>query len=367
MSSTALHGVSPAQTTRSSRAAVAKLPRPGSPTVAVWKTLGTHLLIPLFLAAGMALAYLGAFHQPTPHQLSLAVVGATAQTDVFAQKLNDASPNKMDVRAVTTTEKARELVKNRDIVAAYAPSATSAVLYVSTAASSADATVASQLFMPIAYEQHLPFKIVDVVPPSKHDPSGQGLFFLMVALSVGGYASSIAISTVTAKLRVGWRLGISAVMAAVIASVGVIVAGPVFQVITTNQWGIWSLAWLYDLAIILIGVGLHPVLRQWTTPALTLLFVMLNITSSGGVFGASLMPSFFAGLNTFWIGASWLHAAQTLIYFPGQDFWNDGRTLAIWVLVALVLMVVTHAWSTHKTRIADESVRVLEEEEGIAA
>ena len=367
MSTSALHGVPSVSQTRSTRALAPREPRPGTPTKAVWKTFGVHILIPLFLVAGMALAYIGAFHQPSPHQLSLAIVGASPQSEVFAQTLNNKATNKVDVRTVATVASARQLVEERKIVAAYQPTATHATLYLATAASGSAATIAEQIFAPIAYEQHLPLKVVDVVPPIKQDPAGQGLFFLMVALSVGGYSSAIAISVVTAKLRVAWRLGIAAVTAGVISGIAVIVAGPIFQVINGHQWGVWSLAWLYDLAIILIGVGLHPVLRQWTGPALTVLFVMLNITSSGGVFSSTLMPSLFSGLNTFWLGAAWLHAAQTLTYFPGQDFWADGRTLAIWAIVGLGITLITHWLSVRKSVVADESVPVLEEEEAVVA
>ena len=47
-----------------------RLLQPVAPAVSALRTfgdIGRHLLIPLFLATGMALAYLGAFHQPTPH------------------------------------------------------------------------------------------------------------------------------------------------------------------------------------------------------------------------------------------------------------------------------------------------------------
>ncbi|MEV6217480.1 hypothetical protein [Nocardia sp. NPDC051833] len=37
-----------------------------------------HLLTPLLRCVGMAFAYLGAFHQPTPNHLELAVVGDSA-------------------------------------------------------------------------------------------------------------------------------------------------------------------------------------------------------------------------------------------------------------------------------------------------
>ncbi|WP_371835824.1 hypothetical protein, partial [Ochrobactrum sp. C6C9] len=41
-------------------------------------SFGSHILVPLFLAIGMGLAYLGAFHAPTPHDLPVGIVGQGA-------------------------------------------------------------------------------------------------------------------------------------------------------------------------------------------------------------------------------------------------------------------------------------------------
>ena len=62
------------------------------PPAAFWKTLGSHILIPLFLAAGMALAYLGAFHAAQPSNIPVGIVGEGPAAEVFAQTLNDKAP-----------------------------------------------------------------------------------------------------------------------------------------------------------------------------------------------------------------------------------------------------------------------------------
>lgn len=336
------------------------------PPAATWKALGTHIVIPLFLAAGMALAYLGGFH-PQPHNVPVAIVGDTPQSMVFAQTMNDKAGDQLDVRTVASDAAAKKLVRAGSVIAAYETDATHATLIVASAASATSVDVAQKLFMPVAYEQHLPITVDDIQSSSTNDSSGQGLFFLLVALTVGSYASAIAIAAVTAKLSIGWRLGISAGVAAVVAGIGVVIAGPIYQVIDGNQWGVWLLAWLYTFGIISIGVGLHPVLGKWTTPALTGLFVMLNVTSSGGVFSSTLMPPLFAGLNSFWNGAAWLDAVQSMLYFPGRAFGFDGLRLALWATAGVSLVLITHLWSVRKRRLADEAIPVTEEDEVIAA
>ncbi|WNY34589.1 hypothetical protein Q9Q99_04805 [Curtobacterium flaccumfaciens] len=170
-------------------------------------TFASHILVPLFLAAGMGLAYLGAFHAPAPHELPVGIVGQGAATQVFAQTVTDQSDGALVAHVVASTKAAEQQVRDRDLAAVYAPTATGATLFVSTAASETTASAAQKVFLPIAYDQHVPFRVVDVVPTGDQDTTGQGLFFLLVALSVGGYASAIAVASVATKLRTVWTRG----------------------------------------------------------------------------------------------------------------------------------------------------------------
>ena len=339
------------------RAMGAGRPRPAAriPSAATWRAIGAHLMIPLFLALGMAFAYLGAFHAPSPSHVPVAVVGEGPQTAVFAQAMNDEADGRLAVRTVADAAQAKRLILDQKIVAAYAVDGANATLYVSKAASEAGASVAQTVFLPIAYQQHLPVNIVDVRPGTPQDPGGQTLFFLLVALSVGAYASAVAIAAATARLAVGWRLGIGAVVAMAISAIGVLIAGAVYHALNGNEWNIWLLGGLYVFGIVSIGIGLHPFLGKWTTPALTLLFVMLNFTSSGGVYPASLAPGFFAALNSFWNGAAWLDAARDLTYFPQQSIGFDALRLALWAVAGVALVVVAALAERSRRAVADAS------------
>lgn len=337
------------------------------PRAPFWRALGLHILIPFFLAAGMGLAYLGAFHEPGPNHLSLGIVGTGTSAEVFAQQLNDADPGALDTRTVADADTARQLITDREVSAAYEPGEDEATLYVSSAASATTAEIARKIFLPIAYEQQLPLNVVDVVPTNEHDPTSQGLFFLLVGMSVGGYSSAVAIAAVSERIGVLWRAAVAAGSSAVIAGIGIIIAGPVYGILENSHWSLWLLSWLYVMTIALLGIALHPVLRKWTTPTLTMLFVMLNFTSCGGIFTSETLPPFFAALGTFWNGAAWLHAAQGMVYFPGQAFGIDILKLGLWLAAGAVLLALTHLWSVRRTRLSDERALVREDEEGIAA
>jgi hypothetical protein len=345
------------------RPAPAPRPRPTWPVV---RGFGLAILIPLFLSVGMALAYLGAFHAPTPHALPVGVVGSGPATSVAAQTITDRSDGALVAHVVASPSAARDAVRDRSLAAVFAPGRTSATLYLSSAASPTTATVATDVFTGIAYQQHLLFHVVDVVPTTAGDGSGQGLFFLLVALSIGGYAGAIVLAGVAGKVGPMWTglaiLGTSAAM----SSLSAVIAGPIYHVLGQHAVLVWLLSWWYVAVIQTLGVALHPLLRHWTTPVLTGLFVMLNFTSSGGVFQPALQPGFFAGLHAFWLGAAWLHASDTVQYFWGQQIGRDALVMAGWTAGALLLAVLTHLWSARRTRLAHEA-RVTELDEVAAA
>lgn len=334
---------------------------------AAWKSLGLTMLIPFFLCAIMGLFYLGAFHAPSPHDVQVAVVGESAQSKVFAQSLQDQSDGALAVRTVADADEAKELVAQREIVAAYGSSEDAATLYASSAASETSLNIAQKIFMGIAYQQDQTFHVEDVVPTGENDSTGQGLFFLLVALSIGGYASAVPLAGFMGKVNLAMRFGLAAVAAAVVASISLLVAGPLYKIIEGSYGGIWLLSWIYAAGITLLGLGLHPMLRHWTTPALTLCFVALNFTSSGGIFQPEMQPGFYGGLNAFWNGAGWLHAVQSLVYFPEHGIGMDILRLVLWLVPGSLLVFLTHAWSVRKTRIANEHAKIAEVEETVAA
>ncbi len=342
-------------------------PATSTPLPKGWGRLARTMLIPFFLCAIMGLFYLGAFHQPTPHNVQVAVVGDSAATKVFAQTLQDESDGALTIRTVDDKKSAQQLVEDREIVAAYESDKDSATLYASSAASETSANIAQKVFMTVAYQQGLPFQVEDVVPAGEHDSTGQGLFFLLVALSIGGYASAVPLAGFMGKVKLPARFAMAAVAAAVVATIAVVVSGPIYHIVQDHYASIWLISWVYAVSIIMLGMGLHPLLRHWTTPVLTMFFVALNFTSSGGIFQPAMQPGFYGALNVFWNGAGWLHAVQTLVYFPEQGIGMDVLRLLLWLIPGAALMIATHAWSTRKTPLANENAKIQEVEETVAA
>ncbi|MFJ9060955.1 hypothetical protein [Streptomyces sp. NPDC102409] len=299
----------------------------------------SHLVTPLLMCIGMGLAYLGAFHAPEPHDLRVDVVGSGASAQVLAQTLQDKGDGALSVRTVADRDIAVNHLKTQQSYGAYVPGG-SPELLVATASSDTSATVVQKVFTEVAAGQGSPLQVTDVSPTAGGDPTGQGIFFLLVAVSIGSYASVAVIGGAGAVLPLRIRAALAVGTSFLVSLIGAAFAGPVFGLVDHGLGGLWAIAWLYSAGILLIGVGLHTFLKRWTTLGVMLLFVMLNFTSSGGIFRPELQPGFFGSLHSFWNGAGFVEGVRSHVYFGGHALGGHLLVLALWFVAGVVVMGV---------------------------
>ncbi|MEV6026440.1 hypothetical protein [Streptomyces sp. NPDC052036] len=326
---------------RAGRPAVGHLIIP-NPTV---RAVTVHLLTPVLMCLGMGLAYIGAFHAPQDHThgLKVAVVGDSAHDRLLAQAIKDKAGDTVDVTTLPDRATARHQIMHRDLVGAYVPSTKHPELIVADANSSSSATAAQDLFTTVAAQQGDPLKVVDLSRLADGDPGNQGLFYVLIALSIGSNISAITISTAGAALSVWVRAAIGVGTALVVSAIGAVLAGPAFHIVDHDLWGVWAMAWLYTTGALIIGVGLHTFLKRFTMPALMVLFIMLNFTSSGGVFEPELQSGFFGALHAFWNGAGFVEGARSLLYFPSAALGGRILSLVLWLVAGLLLLTAAAA------------------------
>ncbi|WP_405389793.1 hypothetical protein OG596_19055 [Streptomyces sp. NBC_01102] len=297
----------------------------------------SHLVTPLLMCVGMGLAYLGAFHAPEPHDLRVDVVGSGVSAHVLAQTLQDRGDGALSVRTVADRDTAVNHLRTQRSYGAYLSGKTPRLL-VATASSDTSATVVRKIFTEVAAGQGAPLEVVDLAPTADGDPTGQGLFFLLVAVTIGSYASVAVIGGAGAVLALRLRAALALGASLVVSAIGAVFAGPLFGLVDHGLGGLWAMAWLYSAGILLIGVGLHTFLKRWATLGVMVLFVMLNFTSSGGVFRPELQPGFFGALHAFWNGAGFLEGVRGNVYFGGHGLGGHVLVLALWFVAGLAAM-----------------------------
>lgn len=328
----------------------------------------THLITPLLMCIGMGLAYLGAFAHPAPHHLPVAVVGQGRSAQLLAQSINDKAGGDLDVRAVGDRSAAVDRLKHQDIFGAYvipvhgakgaagtadasgakgtlrgadgageagAASALSASAGTSGAGGAAGpGKPAPELLVADRRLRHQRNRRAEGLHPDRGatgrpaeghgrgadrrgrpDRSGHLLpagraQHRLVRIGRGDRRRR---SRAALRLRAALALGTSFV----VGLIGTAFAGPVFHLVDHGLGGLWGMAWLYSAGILLIGTGLHTFLRRWTTLGVMTLFVMLNFTSSGGIFRPEMQNGFFAALHSFWNGAGFVEGTRSHVYFDG--------------------------------------------------
>lgn len=299
----------------------------------------SHLVTPLLMCVGMGLAYLGAFHAPQPHDLRVDVVGSGPSAQVLAQTLQDKGDGALTVRTVPDRATAVDHLRTQASYGAYLPG-NAPELLVATASSDTSATVVEKVFTQVAAGQGDPLKVTDTAPTADGDPTGQGIFFLLVAVSIGSYASVAVIGGAGAVLALRIRAALALGASLVVSLIGAAFAGPVFGLVDHGLGGLWAMAWLYSAGILLIGVGLHTFLKRWTTLGVMVLFVMLNFTSSGGIFRPEVQPGFFGALHSFWNGAGFVEGVRAHVYFGGHALGGHLLVLALWFAAGLAAMAL---------------------------
>jgi hypothetical protein len=70
----------------------------------------------------------------------------------------------------------------------------------------------------------------------------------------------------------------------------------------------------------------------------SLLFIFLNMPSTGGTVASQLLPGFWRFLNQFWIGAAGLDANRSILYFGGNGVGADVLKMLGWVAASAVVL-----------------------------
>src|SRR4029079_18072330 len=121
-------------------------------------------------------SYVGAFHEPTPHNVPLAVVGPPS----VATQLNRLPGDPLDARQSPSRSDALSQIDDRKVYGAY--EAATNRLFVASAANRATAVALEQTFDRIAAARSQPaVRVTDVKPLPLDDPNGTAAFYAVIA------------------------------------------------------------------------------------------------------------------------------------------------------------------------------------------
>ncbi|MGW7664615.1 DUF3533 domain-containing protein [Streptomyces sp. NPDC054756] len=315
---------------------------------AITPRAGILLLGVLILELAFVVSYIGAFHSPKPHKLSLAVVAPPAAQSQVIDKLNGIPGEPLAGRPADSVAQARTMVLERQVDAALlvTPAAPANQLLVASAAGPSSVQALQTVFQKA--DPARPVRITDLRPPNEADGRGLASFYLAVGMVVGGYLGSAALSASygarpATSHRMLIRLGALAGLSVLSGLGGAIIVDLVFDALPGHFVAIWWIAALTTFAAAAAGMAFQVLLGPAGIALSVLIFVVLGNPSAGGVYPAALLPPFWRDLGPALPNGASVTLIRNYAYFGGHDTATAWWVLSAWAVGGVLVSALVAA------------------------
>jgi hypothetical protein len=304
------------------------------------KAVGLVLIPALVLMLAFAFSYVGAFHDPTPHNVPVDVVGPPALT----QQLDGLPGDPLDARTASSLPDALSGIDDRDVYGAF--DARTNHLYVASAANRATAVALGTVFNRAAAAQGQPaVRITDVKPLPPKDPNGTAVFYAMIAWVFGGYIGSTLIGLIgsprsPSTQRAAARIGALAGFSVIGGILSVLLLHWCFGVFSGHVLALCAVAALTIFASGAATAGIQAAIGPAGTGLVILLFVILGNPASGGPFARPLLPGFWSTIGGVLPPGASVDLARSALFFDGERILGPVLVLVGWAVLGTALAMV---------------------------
>ena len=289
----------------------------------------------LFVQALFVLSYVGALHDPKPHDVAFGVVGASPLPIAVGKQFS------LKVTQYPSESSARDAIDRRKIDGALVAGTSGATLIVVPAASPAGATALSTAFGTAAAALHQQIGVVQAHPLPSGDASGTVSFLVVMALIIGGYLSSTIAMAFGGQATRRGRLASLAVAAIIGALLTDTLAGPVLGAVPTSKFLVlWGLFILVMMAVAFATAALQTVLGAAGTLVVVVVFVIFGAPASGGSVPTAYLPGIWRILGPYLPAGVGTTAVRNTIYFDGNAIAVPLIVLACYLIVGAVVVIV---------------------------
>ncbi|MFE9256911.1 DUF3533 domain-containing protein [Streptomyces sp. NPDC006879] len=305
----------------------------------------------LALQLAFITSYIGAFHQPSPHEIPLAVV---APTEPLAQRtveqLATLPGDPLSPRAVSGEQEALQQIRNREVDGALIVNARGSTdrLLVASGEGAALSQALEVVVGRVEAAQQRSLRIIDVAPSAPGDARGLSSFYLAVGWCVGGYlcAAALAISAGARPAnpaRAVIRLGVLLAYSIVAGLLGAVIAGPILSALPGSIWALWGLGALLVFAVGALTLALQGLAGVVGIGLAILLVVVFGNPSAGGAYPYPLLPPFWRAIGPALPPGAGTYTARSIAYFRGNGAGGPMLVLAAWAVVgaAITLLCAT--------------------------
>ena len=319
------------------------------------------MLVPVFFAIMFAACIIGSYHKPHPNNIKLGVVGPPAQTAPLRAGVEKAAGSAFEIRPVATVAGAVHDVRQRNLNAAFVPTADAkqpASIIVASANGRIVATAAETLARAVTSARGAQLVVREVRPLPSGDEIGLGVFMFMIVCTICGYITPTVLETLAPALSPSRRYAIIAATAVLVSTFVYLIGGLGFGTYSGSLGTILAFIGVGALYGFIIGLGtrlLQTLIGPFAIFISLAIFVFLNIASLGATYTGPVLAPFWRFLNHFWIGAQTVNAERSILYFGGQGTGTDILRLLAWtaVIVALLSLPVSRKLERRREHAVD--------------
>jgi hypothetical protein len=285
---------------------------------------GALVLAVLALQLAFIASYIGAFHEPTPHRIPIAVAAPPEALHDLVGKLDRLPGAPLDARAAFSEDAARDMIEQREVYGAFIVSNTDATdrLVIASGAGTSVGTALTQIITPLEDAQERAFTVEDAKPALLGDARGLSGFYLALGWVVGGYLVAMAVSTSKGARPANPHRAVIRLMAlagyALASGVGgALISGALFGALEGHFDQLWWFGALLVFASGCFTMALQAAFGFVGTGLTVLLFVVLGNPSAGGAYPAPLLPPFWRAIGPWLPPGVGTEAIRGIVYFNG--------------------------------------------------
>jgi hypothetical protein len=301
------------------------------------KAVALVLLPATVLMLAFAFSYVGAFHDPTPHNVPVAIVGPP----VLSEQLDHLPGDPLEARPASSLPDALSQIDDRDVYGSY--DAATNHLFVASAANRATALALAATFNRVAAAQRRPaVGVTDVKPLPSADPNGTTPFYAVIAWMFGGYIAATLIGLIgsprsRSRQRAAARIGALAAFSVVNGILSVLVLRVCFDVFSGHVVALCAIGALTIFASGAATAGIQAAIGPAGTGLVILVFVILGNAAAGGPFARPLLPGFWSAIGGVLPPGASVDLARSALSFDGARIAGPILVLVGWAALGTVL------------------------------
>jgi hypothetical protein len=303
----------------------------GLPPVRAWLQ---PALIALIVVGAFIGCYIGLQRDPQPHQVPIAVTAPDLPGQI-RQALGDS----VEVHPAADAAAARHALERHDVVAALSTDGPGQLrLQIAGAAGASTTSAVKNLVGAYANGAGKHVTLEDVVPLNHFDARGLAGFYMAFGVTLAGFVLASNALGLAGLLRLRHRFWLLSGTSVAIGTVAAIIAGPILGAVPAPVIPlVLTLTLLAAAAAFttkLLGTYLGPV----GVPVATLLLLTVGNATSGATTAVDLLPAAGRAISPLLPPGAAVRAITDLSYFHGAHAAGPVITLALWAVIAALLV-----------------------------